>query len=263
MELGLKGKNVLITGGASGIGLGISKVLAGEGMNLAIASRDPDPAVIEELEADGVRCVRITADVSRESDCVRMVREAIDAFGTIDAYVNNAAWTWHQPVTKITGEAFDATINTNLKAAVLVSREIAKHMIRNGGGNIVIVGSTVRFFAAFMEASYRISKMGLKMFMETLAIELAPHNIRVNMVTPGHFVTRMTAGISNEAVEKLRGITPCGRSGNPEEIGNAVAFLLSDRMSGFTIGGDLVVDGGLTLHPLNPPGFNDIKALNL
>ena len=194
MDLGLQGKNVLITGGASGIGLGISRALAKEGMNIAVASRNPDPEVVEEIQSYGVKCIRICADLSREEDCIRMAAEAIDAFKRIDCFVNNAAWTWHQPVTKITDEAFTNTIHTNLRAAVFGCREICRHMIENGGGSIVIIGSTVRFFPAFKEASYRISKMGLKMYMETLAIEMAPHKIRVNMVTPGLFLTKMVGG---------------------------------------------------------------------
>ena len=263
MDLGLKGKNVLVTGGASGIGLGICRILAQEGMNIAIASRNPSEQAQKEIEQYGVKCIRIFADLSEEENCVSMVNEAIDEFGQLHAYVNNAAWTWHQPITKITDEAFTNTINTNLRAAVFSCREISKHMIKKGEGNIVIIGSTVRFFPAFKEASYRISKMGLKMYMETLAIEMAPHNIRVNMVTPGHFVTRMTSGISDEAVKELQSITPCGRSGDPDEVGFATAFLLSDRVSGFTYGGDLVVDGGLTLHPLLPPDSATIKGFNL
>ena len=263
MDLCLKRKNVLVTGGASGIGLGICRVLAQEGMNVAIASRNPSEKAQKEIESFGVKCVRIFADLSKEENCVAMVKEAIDTFGQIHAYVNNAAWTWHQPVTKITDEAFSATINTNLRAAVFACREIGKHMIEKQQGSIVIIGSTVRFFPAFKEASYRMSKMGLKMYMETLAIELAPHNIRVNMVTPGHFVTRMTAGISGDTVKALKEITPCGRTGNPDDIGYATAFLLSEKVSSFTCGGDLVIDGGLTLHPIMPPDAERIKELNL
>jgi len=263
MDLGLKGKNALITGGGSGIGLGISRVLAGEGMNIAIASRNPPGEAIKEIEALGVKCIKINADLSHEEDCSRMAAEAVGAFGRLDAYINNAAWTWHQPVTKITSEAFGDTINTNLRACVLSCRDISKHMIENGGGNICIIGSTVRLFAAYSEASYRISKMGLSMYMETLAIELAPHNIRVNMITPGFFRTKMVAHISEEAVGDLIGMTPARRAGRPDEIGNAVAFVISDKVSGFTIGRDLIVDGGVTLNPLGRPGFDAIKAMNM
>lgn len=262
MDLELKGKNVLVTGGASGIGLGICRVLAKEGMNIVIASRNPSQEAIDEIKSFGVKCVRIIADLSREEDCISMVSSAIETLGQIHAYVNNAAWTWHQSVTKITNEAFTDTINTNLRSAVFASREICKHMIAKGEGSIVVIGSTVRFFPAFKEASYRMSKMGLKMFMETLAIEMAPHNIRVNMVTPGHFITKMTSGIPDEVVNQIIAATPCGRTGNLDEVGNAVAFLLSNKVSGFSCGSDLVVDGGLTLNPLLPPDAETIRKMN-
>ncbi|OHB76732.1 MAG: hypothetical protein A2W31_03780 [Planctomycetes bacterium RBG_16_64_10] len=259
----MTGKNALITGGSSGIGRGIATVLAEEGVNLAVASRAPDPAAIDRFRAQGVRCLRIEADVSREDDVIRMVREAISGLGHLDFYINNAAWTWHQPVTRIESESWYSTLNTNLSAAMWACREVARHMIPRRRGAMVMVGSTARFFPAFGETAYRISKMGLKMLMENLAIELAPHAIRVNMVTPGHFKTRMTGNIPEEIEAKLKGLIPRHRFGDPTEIGNAVAFLLSDRLSGYTIGSDLVVDGGLTLNPLRLRTEDEVTQLNL
>ncbi len=263
METGLRGKTALLTGGASGIGRGIALVLAEEGVNLAIASRNPDPAVIAEIEAKGVTCVRIAADVSREDEVARMVAEAIDQLGHLDFYINNAAWTWHQPITQIDAESWRKTLDTNLSAAVWATRDVCKHMIARRCGSIVIIGSTVRFFPSYRETAYRVSKMGLKMLMQNLAIEMAPYGIRVNMVTPGHYQTRMTSGVS-ERVEKIMLETiPAHRFGEVTEVGNAVAFLLSDRLSGYTHGADIVIDGGLTLHPLNIYSQDEIKGFNL
>jgi NAD(P)-dependent dehydrogenase (short-subunit alcohol dehydrogenase family) len=104
--------------------------------------------------------------------------------------------------------------------------------------------------------------MGLKMLMENLAIELAPHGIRVNMVTPGHYKTRMTGNIPESVEEKLKAVIPLHRFGNPIEVGNAVAFLLSDRLSGYTTGADIVVDGGLTMNPLSFLSRDEIDQLN-
>ena len=262
METGLKGKTALITGGGSGIGLGIALALAREGVDVAVASRSPDPASLVEIEAAGVRCQAIRADVSREADVVRMVAEAIEALGRLDFYVNNAAWTWHQPVTRIDSESWYNTLNTNLSGAMWACREASKHMIARRSGGILIVGSTVRFFPAFRETSYRISKMGLKMLMENLAIELAPYGIRVNMVTPGHYTTRMTSGIPEPVEKRLKGMIPLHRFGLPIEVGNAVTFLLSDRLSAYTTGADLVIDGGLTMNPLRFLSEREIEELN-
>ena len=263
MNTGLKGKTALITGGASGIGRGIALVLAEEGVDLAVASRNPDPAVIAEIESKGVKCVRISADVSQEAEVVHMVEQAIEALGQIDCFVNNAAWTWHQPITRIDAESWHRTINTNLSSAVFASREVCKHMIARRSGSIVIIGSTVRFFPSYRETSYRISKMGLKMLMQNLAIEMAPYGIRVNMVTPGHYQTRMTSGISPDVERTMLEIIPAHRFGDVREIGNAVAFLLSDQLSAYTYGADIVIDGGLTLHPLGIYTQEQIQNFNL
>jgi NAD(P)-dependent dehydrogenase (short-subunit alcohol dehydrogenase family) len=263
METGLRGKTALITGGASGIGRGIALVLAGEGVDLAIASRNPDPAVISEIGSKGVKCFPISADVSEEPNVIRMVREAIDKLGHLDFYVNNAAWTWHQPFTKITSEAWYKTLNTNLSSCMWACREVGRYMIPRRSGNIVIIGSTVRFFPAYKETSYRVTKMGLRMLMQNLAIEYAPYGIRVNMVTPGHYVTRMTSGISHEIEQKmLDEMIPLHRFGEVNEIGNAVAFLLSNQLSSYTVGADLVIDGGLTLHPLGLYSQDEINNFN-
>jgi glucose 1-dehydrogenase len=263
MDAKLFGKTALITGGSSGIGKGIALALAEEGVNLAVASRDPDLAALEEIRSKGVQVVRIAADVSQENEVLRMMEEAVAGLGHLDFYVNNAAWVWHQPITKIDSESWFKTLNTNLSAAVWATREVAKHMVARGAGGIVVVGSTVRFFPAYQETSYRISKMGLRMLMQNLAIELAPYGIRVNMVTPGHYKTRMTGGLPAEVEDKLKTIIPAHRFGHPMEVGHAVAFLLSDHLSGYTIGADLVIDGGLTLHPLTLLTQDEIRDLNL
>jgi NAD(P)-dependent dehydrogenase (short-subunit alcohol dehydrogenase family) len=264
LESGLTGKTCLITGGSTGIGLGISRALAREGVHLAVASRNPDPQAMEELKklSEG-HAVAISADVSSEEGAVRMVQEAINHFGRLDLYVNNSAGTWHQPITRITSEAFYKTINTNLTACVWASREVARHMISRRSGSILNVNSTVRFCPAYRESSYRISKMGLKMFVETLAIELAPFGIRVNLLTPGHFPTRLTSRIPAHIEAKLKAEIPLRRFGNPDECGAAAVLLLSDHLSGYTTGADIVVDGGLALRPLPMCTDEEIVKMNL
>ena len=219
--------------------------------------------MIAEIEGFGVRCKRICADVSEEDQVVRMVGEAIEGLGHLDFYINNAAWTWHQPVTKLDSEGWYSTLNTNLSAAVWGTREAARHMIARRTGAMIIVGSTVRFCPAYGETSYRVSKIGLKTLVEQLAVELAPHGIRANMVTPGHFKTRMTGDIPTSVEDKLMGIIPLHRFGQPVEVGNAVVFLLSERLSGYTTGADLVIDGGLSMNPLHFRTQDEIDNLNL
>jgi NAD(P)-dependent dehydrogenase (short-subunit alcohol dehydrogenase family) len=262
MQSGLEGKKALITGGTSGIGFGISMALAKEGVEIAVASRKPNDEAIAQIEAQGIKCHRIPVDLSVFSNIKVMVDSAIDSLKHIDIYINNAAWTFHQPVTRLDIEAWENTMNTNLRPCVFASKEIAKHMIRRKTGNIIIIGSTVRHYPAYCETSYRISKVGLKMYMENLALELAPWGIRVNMVTPGHFVTRMTENVTGGQLENLKKLVPFFDFAQPEFIGNAVAFLASDLLSHYTHGADLVIDGGLTLNPLGRKTRDEAIDLN-
>jgi glucose 1-dehydrogenase len=210
----------------------------------------------------GGQAIRIEADVSSEDDAVGMVKLAIERLGHVDLFVNNSARAWHQPVTKITTDAFYNTINTNLTSCIWAGREISKHMIARRSGSILIVNSTVRYVPAYCESSYRISKMGLKMLAETMSIELAPFGIRVNLLTPGHYPTRLTSGISPSIEEKLKAQIPLRRFGKPDECGPAAVLLLSDRLSAYTTGTDITIDGGLALRPLPLISDEEIVKLN-
>ncbi len=266
MNLELKDKNLLITGGSSGIGKGIATVLAQEGVNLAIASRNPDPEAIEELRRYGTKVIAIRADVSKQDQAVGMVKEAIEKLGHLDFYVNNAAWAWHQPVTKIDSESWQNTLNTNLTGAMWACQTVSQHMIKRGkGGGIVIISSTCKYTLGYTETAYRVSKFGLEALLQNLAAELAPFGIRVNMVTPGHYVTRLTSWdrIDRAKTERFRDkYIPMRRFGNPIEVGGAVVFLLSEVMSSYITGADIVVDGGMHLQPVNILTDEEIRAFN-
>ena len=261
MDPELRGKKCLITGGNTGIGLGIARALAEEGVQLAVAGLDPAPDAMAELKKLSGKAVFIQADVSDPSQAVEMVRQAIQLLGELDLFVNNAAIARHQPVTEITEEAFYLTINTNLASCIWACREVSRHLISRRSGSILIVNSTVRFCPSYRESTYRISKMGLKMYMETLAIELAPFGIRVNQITPGHYPTRLTSGIAPQVEATLKAQIPLRRFGDTREIGAAAVLLLSDRLSSYTTGSDIVVDGGLSLRPI--PLYTDEEIWNM
>ena len=262
MDTQLAGKRCLITGGNSGIGLGIAKVLAGEGVRLVIASRSEHPEAMAELRSIGKEIEFIQVNLRTEAAVVQAVKQALRRWDGLDLYVNNAATARHEPTTRITTGAFYEVIDTNLAACVWACREISRYLVRRKSGSILIIGSTVRACPAYGEAAYRISKMGLKMYMETLAIELAPFGIRVNMVTPGLFPTRLTAGMSAKHLALHNGEIPLRRPGAPTDCGHAAAFLLSDHLSAYITGADLLVDGGLALRPLKLLGDQEIVALN-
>lgn len=262
MESGLKGKKCLITGGNTGIGLGMARALAAEGVELAIAGLQETPETLQELERLGGKAVFRKTDVSDEKQVIEMVQWATETLGALDLFVNNAGRAFHEPVTRLTSEKFYKTLNTDLSSCLWAGREVAKHMIARGAGSILITGSTVRFCPSYTEAAYRISKMGLKMYMETLAIELAPYGIRVNMLTPGHHRTALTAGISEKVENIMIGQIPLRRLGVPGDCGPAAVLLLSDLLSSYITGTELVVDGGLSLRPLPVRTDEEILKLN-
>lgn len=261
MDSGLAGKNALITGGGSGIGRAIALALAREGVNIAIGSNRPEEAALQEILEHGVRSLHILTDVSSESQVTRMVDAAIQDMGGLDLFVNNAAIARHQPITRLTTEAWRATIDTNLSACLWACRRVCRHMIERGGGSILIVGSTAQYNQAYGEASYHISKTGLRVFKNTLALEMAPHGIRVNLLAPGHFETPLTAGINAEQAAILQRSIPLRRFGSTNELAATAVLLLSDRLSPYTTGADFVVDGGLHLRPL--PLLTDGQLLSL
>ena len=263
MDSGLQGKNALITGGGSGIGFAIALALAREGVNIAIGSNRAEDDALREIEAIGAHGLHILTDVSIESQVTRMVDATIRALGGIDLYVNNAAIARHQPITRLTTEAWRATIDTNLSACLWACRSVCKHMIERGGGSILIIGSTAQFNQAYGEASYHISKTGLRVFKNTLALELAPHGIRVNLLVPGHFETPLTAGIKAEQAAILRREIPLRRFGATDELAATAVLLLSDQLSPYTTGAEFVVDGGLHLRPLPSVADDQLLSMNL
>jgi 3-oxoacyl-[acyl-carrier protein] reductase len=262
MDTGLAGKIALITGGATGIGSGIAKALAQEGVHLALASLDLDQATIAEIRNLGVQVEPIACDVRQEQQVVEMIERTVHHFGGLDLYVNNAAWAWHQPITKLDTRSLLNTLETNLFACVWACREVSKHMIRQRSGSILIIGSTAMLNPLYQESSYRISKASLPYYAEVMAIELAPYGIRVNTIIPGFHLTKLTtAALSEEMLQRILREIPLRRAGVPADVGAQAAVLLSDKLSGYITGASLVIDGGLHLRPL--PFYTDEQLLAL
>lgn len=264
LDTGLAGKRALVTGGASGIGRAIALALAAEGAAVAIADRQPTDAVEEEIRTRGRVAHGISADVSDEGEVVRMVKEAAERLGGLDLYVNNAAGTWHEPVTRVTRAGLEKTLATNLMASVFAVREVANHLIGAGrGGAILVVGSTATVSAQPRETAYRASKAALKAHVEVAAVELAPFGIRVNLLTPGATDTPFVAGASAAQRRQALREVPLRREAHPDELAPAALFLLSDRLAGYVTGSELVVDGGLRLRPIFGGSDDELRKLNL
>jgi len=262
MDPGLRGQRALVTGGGSGIGRAIGLALAAQGVHVAICGRRARPEVVSELRALGVTGVGLQADVSLENEVVRVVDEAAAALGGLDLYVNVAAGTWHESLTRMTAPSWEQTLATNVSACVWGCREVAKLFIAQGHGSILAVGSTALVSAQPLETAYRASKAALKAHVEVAAVELAPHAIRVNLLTPGAVDTAFVADAPADQRAAAIGQVPMRREAIPDEIAPAAVFLLSDRLAGYITGADLIVDGGLHLRPIFGGTDQALAALN-
>lgn len=252
IDPGLYGLRALVTGGASGIGSAIVEALEGEGVAVAVVDKSDSP----------VGTVRIRAALGDAETSERVVAQAMDKLGGIELLVNCAAVARHEAVTRLSSEAWDETIGSNLAACVWTIRAVARRMIAAGRGSILVVGSTSAFTPAPTESIYRASKTALRAFAETVAIELAPHGIRVNVLTPGAVTTPLTAAMTEKQHARLMTEIPLGREAEPRELTATALLLLSDRLSPYTTGSEIVVDGGLRLRTLSDLSRGEIHVLN-
>jgi NAD(P)-dependent dehydrogenase (short-subunit alcohol dehydrogenase family) len=240
-----KDKTILITGGGSGIGLGTARVLARAGANVVLAGRSADrlEAAVKELDA-GDRVLAVPADVSSVADLDRVIGQARDTFGTLHGVFANAGTGVSARPADIDEATFDQVIGTNLKGVFFTVQRAVPLMTE--GGSVVLNASWTLYRGMGVAALYSASKAAVLNLARTLAADLAGAGIRVNAVTPGHIVTDMFNAItgSDEVREFFRSQVTLGRIGQPSDVGEAVAFLLSPRSSYIT-GTELVVDGGL------------------
>jgi NAD(P)-dependent dehydrogenase (short-subunit alcohol dehydrogenase family) len=272
MDLGLTGKKALVTGGERGIGREVCLALAREGVDIAycdIKVESGEGSTQDEIRKLGRKVLALEIDVANESQVVRFVQVAIAELGAIDIFVSNAGMIEWEPVTKITLECWNRILAVNLTGAMLCTREVARHMVARRQGVMLFTSSTIQFNPAYKEAAYRVSKTGVQVFAETAAIELAPYGIRVNTVSPGLINSPNWAkGVLQKAVddpetgEGFMNNIPLGRVGLPVDVGDAYAFLASERAS-FATGTNIVFDGGFTLRPLVLVSQDEIRNMNL
>jgi NAD(P)-dependent dehydrogenase (short-subunit alcohol dehydrogenase family) len=253
----------LVTGGASGIGQSIAIGLAAQGVQVRVADILPADHALASIAAAGGQGSAALVDLRVEAEVDQMVEGAIVEMGHIDIFVNVAATYAAQPVTRITSAIWQDVLATNVTACVLAGRRVARHMIERGRGCVLIVGSTVACAPSYEGAAYRASKVALRSYMETLAIELAPFAVRVNMLTPGPFPTGLVKDLPDEQRQAAAREVPLGnREGLLEEVRGAAVFLLSDHLASFITGAELFVDGGLHLRPLGIGTAGTVRRLN-
>ncbi len=245
MDLNLRDRAAIVTGGSRGIGRAIALTLADEGVRVAICARGEDAlrAVEAELRACGVDALGIVADVTRADDIERVVAETVGRFGRLDILVNNAGGRARED----TDEVWEMVYQSNLLAAVRATRAAVPHMKSSGGGSIVHIAS-IYGRESGGPLAYNAMKSAVIAHSKAMALELAP-DIRVNSVAPGAvaFPGGSWGRRLEEDPEGMRAFVkqniPMGRFGTPEEIGNVVTFLCSDKASWVT-GACINVDGG-------------------
>ena len=272
MDLGLQGKNALVTGGERGIGRDICLSLAREGVAVAYGDIkiEHGPGSTQQALRDlGSQALATEVDVSQEAAVVAWVQAAIAQLGSLDIFVSNAGIIEWEPITKITLASWNRILAVNLTGAMLCTREVARHMVEKRKGVMLFTSSTIQFNPAYKEAAYRVSKTGVQVLAETAAIELAPYGIQVNTVSPGLINSPNWAkGVLPKAAndpqtgEGFMGNIPLGRLGLPKDVGAAYAFLASDKAS-FATGANIVLDGGFTMRPLVLVSQDEIRNMNL
>jgi glucose 1-dehydrogenase len=256
---GLKGKNVLITGGTSGIGQAIAVRFAEYGANIAInylrAPEDANEteekvhACLNRVRQTGVRDALVSGDVSDEADVVAMFGSAVEQLGDLDVLVNNAGIQISRPSHELSAADFDKVVGVNLRGAFLCAREALKRFLETRTpGSLINISSVHQLIPKPSYLGYSISKGGMQNLTRTLALEYAGQGIRVNAIGPGATVTPINRAWIDDPVRRqmVEQHIPMARAGTADEMAGVTCFLASDDAAYIT-GQTIFVDGGLTL----------------
>jgi len=251
----LAARRALVTGAATGIGRATAQRLAADGAAVAVnyigPSGDAD-SVVGEIEAEGGRALAVEADVSREHQVIDMFSRASEALGgPIDLLVNNAGIEKPFRLVDMPLDEWDKVLAVNLTGSFLCSREAARGMLGAGVPGAIINVSSVHEVIPWPEfGHYCASKGGMKLFAQTIARELAPSGIRVVNVAPGAILTPINQSLIDDEQKRkeVESEIPLGRTGRPEEIAAAIAWVASPEAE-YVVGSTLFVDGGMTLYP--------------
>ncbi len=263
MELGLKGKNVIVTGGGSNIGRAIVHAFAAEGSNIIIAELAPAQGELVAAEAakmdTGSRVKVIKADMTDRAQVGAMVAQSIAEFGSVDVLVNNVGWTIDRLFLEKPREEHEKEVAVNLWSPVNCIHAVLPHMIERGSGSIVSISSDAGRMGEYREAVYSACKAGVIALSKAIARETGRYGLRLNVVCPGLIVppdeeqisgesmwNQMRDIFTDEVLERVQRAYPLRRMGAASEIANAVVFLASDAAS-FITGQTLSVSGGYTM----------------
>jgi NAD(P)-dependent dehydrogenase (short-subunit alcohol dehydrogenase family) len=248
----MDGRKVYVTGAGRGIGKAVAIALCSAGADVAFVAKHEESAAKAAEEAaktTGAKTISIGADISQPDDVKRMFATIIAEFDTIDGGFNNAGVAnVDMPAEDIPYESLNEIMQINVIGTYMCCQEAAKIMIPKKGGSIVNMASMSAHIVNIPQktSNYQVSKAGVVTMTKNFAVEWAPHNVRVNSISPGYTATELAASFSKEQIATWKGMIPMGRMEDPEELAGAVLYFLSDA-STYTTGADLIIDGGYTL----------------
>jgi 3-oxoacyl-[acyl-carrier protein] reductase len=244
--LELTGKVALVTGAAQGIGKAVALLLARNGADLVVSDINLEKAqeTAKEIQAVGREALAVKVDVANLEDVERMVQAILEQFHQIDILVNNAGITRDKLILRMNEEDWDVVLDVNLKGTFNCTKVVIRHMSKQKSGKIVNIASVVGEMGNAGQANYSASKAGVIGFTKTIAREFAQRGINVNAIAPGYIETPMTNGLPEKVKEELKRMIPLERLGRPEDVAEAVLFLVSGA-SHYITGQVLNVNGGI------------------
>jgi NAD(P)-dependent dehydrogenase (short-subunit alcohol dehydrogenase family) len=247
----VRGQTAVVTGASSGLGVTFAETLAERGVNLVIAARRYEKLVkvAEDIsDKHGVKVVPLKTDVSQEDQVIRMVKVAVERFGSVEILVNNAGTASLSPSTDMSVEEWKKVLDINLTGVFLCARTAAREMIKKNYGKIVNIASIYGAVGdIFPTAPYYASKGAVINLTRALAIEWAPYKVNVNAIAPGFFPSEMTESVfrDEKSLKYILSRTPLGRTGEPLDLKAALTYLASPA-SNYVTGQTIFVDGGWT-----------------
>jgi 3-oxoacyl-[acyl-carrier protein] reductase len=245
----LKNKTAVVTGASRGIGKAIAIMLSAQGANVVLNYRNGAVAVeevVKEIQQNGGSAIAVQGDVSNFQDAGRLMKTAVDHFGSVDLLINNAGITKDTLLLRMSEEDFDTVINVNLKGAFNCIKHASAIMLKQKSGKIINISSVIGVVGNIGQSNYAAAKAGIIGFTKSCAKELASRGITVNAIAPGFIQTDMTDGLNEKTKETILSNIPLKKLGTPEDVAHMVCFLSSEGANYIT-GQVFHVDGGMVM----------------